>query len=409
MNMNFNFSQIALKMKASKIRELMKFASMPGVISFGGGMPDPQSFPFDDVKSIIETWDKKKAMTAMQYGPTPGYPALIDILKKRMIEKKNINMSDQELIITTGAQQAIFLMSRIFIDTDDIIIVEQPSFIGAIAAFVSNEAKLMGVPLQEDGVDVEYLEDLLKKLKSQGKKVKFFYTIPNFQNPAGVTMSLKKRKALYDISLKYDLVILEDDPYSDLYFTENFDDYVPIKSFGNDARIVYLGSFSKILCPGFRLGWMLANDAVIEKAILAKQSVDACSSSFGQVVAYDYLESDLMKNYLKKMRKIYRDKKNYMAQKIKKYFPDQVKSTNPDGGFFIYLDLPNGIGGDEVFKKAFQEKVAFVTGEPFHIDPEEGNKHIRLSYSNSSEENIDKGIKVIGRAIESLFGNRKNI
>ncbi|MCK4796292.1 MAG: aminotransferase class I/II-fold pyridoxal phosphate-dependent enzyme, partial [Spirochaetes bacterium] len=177
MNMNFNFSQIALKMKASKIRELMKFASMPGVISFGGGMPDPQSFPFDDVKSIIETWDKKKAMTAMQYGPTPGYPALIDILKKRMIEKKNINMSDQELIITTGAQQAIFLMSRIFIDTDDIIIVEQPSFIGAIAAFVSNEAKLMGVPLQEDGVDVEYLEDLLKKLKSQGKKVKFFYTI----------------------------------------------------------------------------------------------------------------------------------------------------------------------------------------------------------------------------------------
>ena len=403
MNTNFSFSQSASRMKGSKIRELLKHASMPGVISLGGGMPDPNNFPFDEVKSVINKWDNKKAMAAMQYGPTNGYPPLVDALTNRMIEKKNINMTNQQLVITVGAQQAIFLMAKIFIDPDDIIIIEEPSFIGAIAAFLSNSAKLVCAPLDDDGVDIEYLENLIKKLKAQGKKIKFFYTIPNFQNPAGVTMSGKKRKALYELSLKYNLVILEDDPYGDLYFTESSNNYIPIKAFGNDAPIVYLGSFSKILCPGFRLGWLVGANPIIDKITLAKQSLDACSSSFGQVIAFDYLKASLIDDYLIKMRKIYKNKKDIMLKNIRKFLPKEVKATNPDGGFYIYLDLPDGISADKVFNKSFEQKIAFVTGEPFCIDPVEGNKHIRLSYSNSTEDEINKSIEVIGKAIKELM------
>lgn len=403
MNIGNKFSLLTSKMKASKIRELMKYASMPGIVSLAGGLPDPVNFPFDEVRSIINKWDDKKIVSAMQYGSTQGYPPLIEILKKRMEEKKNINMNGQDIIITTGGQQSIFLLSRVFVDADDIIIVEEPSFIGAMAAFLSNSANLVGIPLEEDGVNINILEEILKKLKDEGKKVKFFYTIPNFQNPAGVTMKQEKRKALYDMAVKYELIIVEDDPYGDLYFTDSEDKYLPIKSLGNDIPIIYISSFSKILCPGFRLGWMVADNIIIDKVGLIKQSADACSSSFGQVVAHDYLGSNLIDNYLMRMRKIYKDKKNFMLKNIKENIPQKVKSTNPDGGFFLYLDLPEGLSADAVFKKSFEEKVAFVTGEPFHVDTAEGDKHIRLSYSNPTSEEMSIGIRVIGNSIKSLM------
>lgn len=405
MNAKYLYSESTLKMKASKIRELMKYASMPGVISLAGGNPDPENFPFTDVKDIINKWDNKQIVSAMQYGPTPGYGPLIEKLKERMNKIKKIELTNQNLIITSGGQQAIFLLSKIFIDPGDIIIVEQPSFIGAVAAFLSNGAKLEGVPLENDGVNIDELKDKLNKLKKQGKTVKYFYTVPNFQNPAGVTLSWEKRKRLYDISRENDLVIIEDDPYSDIYFTENYEQYLPIKSLGSDAPIIYLSSFSKILCPGFRLGWMLGNDEVIEKASLAKQSVDACSSSFGQVVAYDYLMLNLIDNYLIKMRKVYKGKKDFMIKMIKENIPDLVRYTNPDGGFFLYLYLPEGISAEKIFKMTFKEKVAFVTGEAFHIDPVDGDKHIRLSYSNSTYDEIQKGIEVLGKAIKDSIKN----
>lgn len=405
MSAKYLYSESTLKMKASKIRELMKYASMPGVISFAGGSPDPENFPFTNVKDIINKWDNKKKVSAMQYGPTPGYQPLIEKLKERMNKIKKIDLANQNLIITSGGQQAIFLLSKIFIDPGDIIIVEQPSFIGAVAAFLSNGAKLVGVPLENDGVNIAILKDKLKKFKDQGKIVKYFYTVPNFQNPAGVTMSCEKRKKLYDISLEYDLVIIEDDPYSDIYFTKDCTQYLPIKSLGNKAPIIYLSSFSKILCPGFRLGWMLGNEEVIDKVSLAKQSIDACSSSFGQVVAYDYLMLNLIDNYLLKMRKIYKEKKDFMIKMIQENIPHKVTYTNPDGGFFLYLYLPENISAEKIFKKTFEEKVAFVTGEAFHIDPVDGDKYIRLSFSNSTYEEIQKGIQVIGRVITESIKN----
>ena len=400
MDYNKVFSKSASKMKASKIRELMSFASMPGVISFGGGMPDPENFPFPDVKEIINRWDSKKIISAMQYGSTEGYPPLVEAIETRMKDIKNISLDGQKTIITTGGQQAIFLMSRILIDEGDIVIVEEPSFIGAMASFLSNQAKLISVALEDDGVDLNMLEDVINKLQKENRKPKFFYTIPNFQNPAGVTMSQSKRKKLYELSKKYELLILEDDPYGDLYFEGTSADYIPIKSLGNDAPIIYFGSFSKILCPGFRLGWILADNAIVEKAALSKQSVDACSSSFGQVLAYDYLKMGAIDNYLSTMRKVYKEKKEYMSNAIKKHIPKEVKSTNPNGGFFIYLTLPDGMSGEKLFKKTIEQKIAFVTGEPFHIDPIEGDRRIRLSFSNSSKEEIERGIKIIGDEIK---------
>ena len=396
-------SENSLKMKASKIRELMKYASMKDVISLAGGLPDPHNFPFEEVKSIINKWDTNKAMLAMQYGSTNGYPPLLNLIKNRMVTSRNIDMTDLDIVITTGGQQSLFLLARIFLNPDDIILVEQPTFIGAMAAFIANGAKLKGINLESDGPDLIQLEQVLSDLKSKGQRAKFFYTIPNFQNPAGVTMSIVKRKKLYEIALKHELIIVEDDPYCDLYFTDNPGDYLPVKSFGNEAPIIYIGSFSKILCPGFRLGWVLGDKVTIDKIALAKQSADACSSTFGQIIACDYLEQGLIDGYLSKMRKVYKDKKEFMITQIRKYLPSSVKFTNPDGGFFLYLDLPEGLNAEDIFKKCFEEKVAFVTGEPFHISPAEGNKHIRLSYSNSTESDMENGIKVIGKVIKSFL------
>ena len=397
------FSDSASKMKTSKIRELMKYASMPGVISFGGGSPDPENFPFADVKDIINKWDNKKASAAMQYGGTEGYPPLIEKIAERMKNKKNIDLTGQKIQITTGGQQGIFLLSRILLNPGDIVLVEEPSFIGAMASFLSCQAQLVGVPLENDGVDCEALENTIINLTKSNKKPKFFYTIPNFQNPGGATLSIEKRKRIYEISKKYDMVVLEDDPYGDLYFNGEANDYLPIKSFGADAPIVYMGSFSKILCPGFRLGWLLGDEILIDKAALAKQSIDACSTSFGQFIAYDYLVSGAIDDYLSKMRSVYRAKKDFMVSALSKHFPKEARFTEPNGGFFIYVDLPKGISGEALFKKTMEKKIAFVTGEAFHIDPIEGDKHIRLSFSNSSKEQIEDGIRIIAEELRNLL------
>ncbi len=398
--MQYNFSETTTKMKASKIRELMKYASMPGVISLAGGNPDPINFPFDDVKTIINNWDKNKSAVAMQYGSTGGFGPLQEMIISRM-QKRSLHRDGQSVLLTTGGQQGLFLISRIFINPGDVVLVEDPSFIGAIAAFLSHGAEIIGIPLRSDGVDSEYMEKKIIDLQKTGKNIKFFYTIPNFQNPTGVTMSQEKRKAIYDLSLKYNLPVLEDDPYGELFFKGSIEDYKPIKSHGNKAPIIYIGSFSKILCPGFRLGWIFADDIIVDKAGLAKQSVDACSSTFGQIIAHDYLSNDAIDRYLVKMREVYSHKRNIMLKEIDANFPSTVKTTRPEGGFFIFVDLPEGMSGDKLFKIAIEKKVAFVTGEPFYTDPIEGDKHLRLAYSNSTDEQIKTAIELIGNSMKN--------
>lgn len=395
-----NYSELSKKMKASKIRELMKYASMPGIISFSGGLPDPVNFPFNDVKSIIDGWDETKARFAMQYGATTGYVPLVENLKQRM-SGKGIDLTDQELIITTGGQQALFLLSRIFCDKGDTILLEEPTFIGGMAAFLSNGASPVGIRLTDDGMDTEILAEKLKSLKAQNIQPKFLYTIPNFQNPAGVTLSRRKRTEVYKLCEEYGVLIIEDDPYCDLFFEGTAEDYKSIKALTGSNSVIYIGSFSKILSPGFRLGWIVAHKEIIEKIGLAKQSADACSSTFNQVIASDYLEKKVIDTYVDKMRGVYRQKKELMLAQLKEHLPASIKTTDPKGGFFVYLTLPENMSGDELFKKAIEKKVAFVTGEPFHTDPAEGDKHIRLSYSNSSEDQIKEGVAILGEVIKN--------
>lgn len=401
MNYSDKFSTNSRNMKASKIRELMKYSAMPGVISFGGGLPDPENFPVEEVREITGNWDRAKTERAMQYGTTTGYTPLVENIKKRMAEKKNIKLDGQEIIVTTGAQQGLSLVANIFLNPGDTILVEEPSFIGGVAAFLAGRAQIESIPLLDDGLDLEQLEEKINTLTAEGRAPKFLYTIPNFQNPSGVTLSQAKRKRLYELSIKYQLIIIEDDPYGDLYFEGEESDFLPIKSLGNEAPIIYLGSFSKILCPGFRLGWLLGDSEVIDKAGLLKQSVDACSSTYGQVIAGDYLEMNVIDSYLATMRKVYKEKRDHMLARINEHFPPQIKHTNPQGGFFIYIELPEHISGEALFKEAIKEKVAFVTGEPFHINKEEGDRRIRLAFSNSKLEDIDKGIEVIGRLLHA--------
>jgi 2-aminoadipate transaminase len=404
MNWNDRFSNHAERLRASKIRELMKFTSQPGIISFAGGMPDPAVFPESEIQSITGSWSRQEAATAMQYGPTPGYPPLLNTLGELLSSRRAIPMQNREIIITTGAQQALFLASRILINPGDTVLVEEPSFIGGMASFTANGAVLEGVPVRDDGLDLDILEQKLTQSMHAGQRISFLYTIPNFQNPSGITMSLKNRERLYAISREYQLVIIEDDPYGDLYFTGSQNDYKPIAALGDDAPVIYCGSLSKVLCPGFRLGWIAADPRFIEKCILSKQSVDACSPSFTQYLANELLVKKGFNLSLVRTREHYQVKRDRMTAAIQKHFPSVVNCSRPEGGFFIFCRLPNGVSGGKLLAKCIEKNVAFVTGEPFMVDPEEGDRFIRLAYSTADVEQIDTGIEITGAAIKEMIG-----
>lgn len=389
-------------LKSSKIRELMKMASKPGIISLGGGMPDSSNLPFDSVKEIINDWDKKRAVDALQYGATKGFPSLLERISDRVQNKKGISMEGQDVLITTGSQQALSLVSKLFLNPGDVIIVEIPSFIGAIAAFYSFMGVLEGVEVDEEGIIIEYLEGKIDKLKNEGKRIKFIYTIPNFNNPSGITLSVERRMKLLELARKYEIPIIEDDPYGDFYFMGSDKDYRPVKSFEDTDFVIYLGTFSKVLSPGIRLGWIIARKDIIAKLELQKQSFDACTPLLSQVIAEDYIKRGYIDSYIKKMRAIYKSKRDAALTALEKYMPDEVKWTRPEGGFFVWVTLPDGLYPEELFKKSVERNVAFVTGDAF-LPEDYKNKYIRLSYSNITGEEIDKGIKIIAETISEMM------
>jgi len=389
-------------LKSSKIRELMKMASKPGIISLGGGMPDSVNLPFDSVKEIINQWSDKRAIDALQYGATKGFTSLLEKIKERIVEKKGISMEGQDIIITTGSQQALALVSKLFLNPGDTVIVEIPSFIGAIAAFYSFMGGLEGVEVDEKGIIIEDLEKKLEHLKKLGKEVKFIYTIPNFNNPSGITLSIDRRKRLLEVANRYEIPIVEDDPYGDFYFTGDENDYRPIKSLDDSGTVLYLGTFSKVLSPGIRLGWIIAREDIIAKLELQKQSFDACTPLLSQVIAEDYMKRGYIESYIVKMRKIYKTKRDAALKALERYMPPEVKWTKPEGGFFVWVTLPEGMDPEELFKRTVEKNVAFVTGDAF-LPENYKNRYIRLSYSNISVEDIDKGIRIIAETIREMM------
>lgn len=396
-NLSRLYSERCMKLKASEIRELLKITRVPGMISLAGGLPDPKAFPVESLKNCIDSVFNNNVKNALQYGTTEGLPGLRIEIAKRMNEKKGIDCTKDDILITHGSQQALSILAHTLIDPGDTIIMGAPTYLGAIQAFTSFEGRCETIPLENDGIDLESLVRNIKRLKRNGIHPKFIYTVPNFQNPSGITMSDIKRQELLDIASAYDMIIVEDDPYGEIVFEG--DDPKPIKSLDSKGRVIYMGTFSKILAPGFRLAWITASHELLNKFIMAKQSMDLCTNSFGQYIARCYMKSGGLDIQLAKIKNIYREKRDVMLEAIDKHFPEGVEWTKPRGGMFLWVTLPKGTNARSMFKRAVDKKVAYVIGDAFYPDGM-GTNTLRLNFSYAGERYIKEGIRRLGEVIK---------
>lgn len=391
------FSKRANRLRSSEIRELLKLTQIPGMISFAGGLPNPKAFPVDVIHKCIDETFEKNSTQALQYGTTEGVTKLRRVIAERMRETRNIDCELHDILITSGAQQALSLSALILIDPGDTYLTCVPAYLGAVQAFHAYEANCESIPMNDEGIDTDSLRRNLERLRRTGIYPKFFYTVPTFQNPSGETMSLSHRKELLDIASEYDFLIIEDDPYGDLIFEG--EQLPPIKSLDKRGRVVYLSTFSKILAPGFRLGWIIASKDILDKFVLAKQATDLCTNVFSQYVAYEYVKGGYLDQQVKEISALYKHKRDVMLNALKTYFPKEVSWTIPKGGMFIWISLPKTIDTRLMFQKALSKKVAYVVGEAFF--PEGGNYHsMRLNFSYSSDDIIEEGIKRLSEVIK---------
>jgi 2-aminoadipate transaminase len=390
--LNKKFSDLAESMKPSAIRMLLRVTDTPDIISFGGGLPNPDSFPLDEVREIFEEQLKINGKKMLQYGATEGLKTLNIALAKRMKEKENINCSPDEIIQTTGSQEALYMLGKIFANPGEYVISEAPTYTGTITALRASNIRMIGVPMDHDGMIMEKLRETLKKYPNP----RFIYVIPNFQNPTGITMSYERRKELLEIASENDLIILEDDPYGNLRFSG---DHIPsLKSMDKEGNVVYLGTFSKVLAPGFRLGYVIASKDVIEKLNLAKQALDLASSTISEYIAEGYVTKGYMERQIPKIVSLYRHKRDLMIEAFEKYFPENVEFTRPNGGMFIWV-TKKGANTDKLFVKAMEMKVAYVIGSAFYPN-EDNHESMRLNFTYSSDENIMEGVKRLSEVLK---------
>ncbi len=390
------YADRAKGMRASEIRELLKVAKQPGVISFAGGFPDPTIFPVNEIKEVTSYVLTNYGADALQYGVTEGLKELREILVQRM-KNEGVNLGIDNLIITTASQQGLDLIAKIFINPNDTIIVESPSYLGAIQAFNAFEASYVDIRINKDGMDTDILEESLKDLIFNKRiKPKFIYTVPNFHNPAGVTLSLERRKKLIEISEKYQVPIIEDDPYGEVRFEG---EHLPSLISLDKSHVITLRTFSKILSPGLRLGWIVGDPEAIRKIVIAKQAADLCSPSITQFIVYEFLKRGYLEPYIEKVKAEYKKKRDLMINSIIKYFPEEVKYTKPEGGLFLWVTCPKSINTEELFFEAIQEKVAYVIGVSFYAHRNIHNC-MRLNFSLPTYEQIEEGIKRLGNLLK---------
>ena len=397
-----NFDQLysdrAGKMRKSEIRELLKVTQDPEIISFAGGLPNPQSFPIQDLKGIVQIVLDHHGKVALQYGTTQGINELREMITERSIrEGMKGGITPENIMITSGSQQALDAVGKIFLNPGDIAMVGLPSYLGGINAFRSYEANLVGIPLDKEGMRVDLLEEKIKELIKQDMSVKFIYTIPTFQNPAGTVMPESRRKKLVDIAHEYNLVIIEDDPYGKLRY--DIPAVKPIKAFDDEGRVIYMSTFSKILAPGFRLAWIIAAEDIMRKLALCKQALDLCTAPFSQYIAYEFMKSGSLDLHIMKICEMYKPKRDIMMNSMKKYFPEGYICNKPKGGMFAWVTLPEQIDTEAMFLDAFKEKVAYVHGKAFCVDGG-GGSSMRLNFSYSTNEQLETGMKRLGTVIE---------
>ncbi len=393
--MGIRFAERMNYLKASEIRELLKLADQPDIISFAGGMPAPELFPIEGLKKAAVKVLEEDGKAALQYGPTEGYIPLKDIIAKERMKPAGVNTDASGLIITNGSQQGLDFTGRIFLNKDDVVICESPSYLGAINAFRAYMPKFVEISMDDNGMIMEELEAALKA----NPNAKFIYTIPDFQNPTGKTMSVDRRKKLVELAEKYNVPVVEDNPYGELRYEG---ERLPaVKSFDTKGIVIYLGTFSKTFCPGMRLGWICGDPEIISKYVIVKQGADLQPSSTSQREAAVFMQTTNLDEHIKKIREVYKHRRDVMMDVMKKELPDFCKFTYPEGGLFTWVTLPEGYNAREILKKALDAKVAFVVGGSFF--PNGGHENtMRLNYSFMSEDKIVEGIKRLGKVLRSL-------
>lgn len=396
--MTYKFSDKVSGLQASAIREILKFTADPEVISFAAGNPAPEAFPTEDIARISADIFQKDPVLALQYSISEGYTPLRELLKKQLEQEHCFDPQKDDLIITSGAQQANELSCKVLCNEGDTLICESPSFIGSLNAFRSYNVSLKGIEMKKGGMKTDVLEDVLKSSSGQ----KLIYVIPNFQNPTGDTMSAEKRKAVYELACKYDAVILEDNPYGKLRFAG--EEVESIKSLDTQGRVLYSGTFSKILAPGLRVGYIAGPREIIQKIIVCKQVSDVHTNIWAQLLCYRFMtECDMEKHYAG-LREIYRKKCSLMLDNMDKYFSAKVTYTKPEGGLFIWATLPDGSDMMDFCTKAVRDyKIAVVPGTAFMINESEKTNSFRLNFSTPTDEQIVRGVKILGDMTKEIL------
>jgi 2-aminoadipate transaminase len=386
-------------MRSSEIREILKLTQKPEIISFAGGLPNPKAFPHTELRKISDKLLSEKYETVLQYGITEGYNELREAILDRM-KRYKVDVTLDNIIITTAAQQGLAALGLVILNPGDKIAVSYTTFLGMLTVFSLMESVAVPLSMDENGLNIDELENRLEENKKKGTPIKIVYVVPNFQNPTGVTLSEQRRRRLVELAGEYNFFIIEDDPYGELRYSGDPIDM--IISFdmpkGNEGNTIYIGTFSKTIGPGLRVGWAVGPENMIQKMVIAKQALDLCTDVFSQALIAEYLKQGLMDDHNERIRNLYRHKRDVMLENMDKYFPTEATWIRPDGGLYLWVTLPKGTDTKELLRKAVEKKVAFIPGHVFATDIKIQNT-FRLNFSCESDENIVEGIKRLGEVI----------
>ncbi|MDF2533285.1 MAG: PLP-dependent aminotransferase family protein [Clostridia bacterium] len=393
-NMAIKFAARMENIKGSAIRELLKLTEEPDIISFAGGLPAPELFPIKELEEVTIKVLREEGKAALQYSTTEGYLPLREKIAQRM-KKVDVECQANDILVTSGSQQGLEFSGRIFINEGDVVICESPSYLGALNAFKAYLPKFVEISMDDNGMIIEELERALE----QNPNAKFIYTIPDFQNPSGRTMSLERRKRLLELAYKYNVPVVEDNPYGELRFEGEM--LPAIKSFDTKGLVIHLGTFSKTFCPGLRLGWVVASPEILSKYIVSKQGADLQCSTIAQREVNKFLEMYDLDAHIENLIKVYRKRRDLMIETMEKEFPPGVSFTRPAGGLFTWVTFPAHLDAAEVMKKSLEERVAFVPGQSFFPNGQFKN-HGRFNYSNMPEDKIVEGIKRLGKVLKAM-------
>ena len=394
--MKYKYAERMSNLKASEIREILKVTQRPEVISFAGGLPAPELFPIEEIKAVNQLVLEESGFVALQYTTTEGYLPLREWIANRMNTRLGTSFEADQVLITHGSQQALDLAGKVFLDKGDVVLCESPTYLAAISAFRAYECEFVDVPTDDDGMVIEDLERILNTVKN----VKVIYVIPEFQNPTGKTWSLKRRKRLAEAAERHQIIVIEDNPYGELRFEG--ESQPSVKSFDVQGYVLCTGTFSKIFCPGYRIGWIAGEKEIIRKFVLAKQGTDLQCNTIAQMEIAKYLELYDIDEHIGKIRDVYRRRRDLAVQVMENEFPTGVTFTRPQGGLFAWVELPDEMNARDVLALSLDQKVAFVPGGSFF--PNGGHENtLRINFSNMTEDRIVEGLTRLGRILQSMI------